>query len=73
MTEIVFQENTFDLLVMDQERKQNIMLVINNYRGIDNDIINGKGGGMIFLLHGNPGVGKTLTAEASAETLKKPI
>jgi len=28
---------------------------------------------MIFLLHGPPGVGKTLTAEATAETLKKPL
>jgi hypothetical protein len=26
------------------------------------DIIKGKGKGMVFLLHGEPGVGKTLTA-----------
>lgn len=29
--------------------------------------------GTIFLLHGPPGVGKTLTAEAIAELLHKPL
>jgi len=33
----------------------------------------GKGGGCIFLLHGNPGTGKTLTAEAVAELLHRPL
>lgn len=31
------------------------------------------GEGSIFLLHGPPGVGKTLTAEAIAEMLHKPL
>merc|ERR1712137_1535343 len=33
----------------------------------------GKGGGCIFLLHGSPGVGKTLTAEAVCEHLSIPL
>jgi SpoVK/Ycf46/Vps4 family AAA+-type ATPase len=37
------------------------------------DIIQGKRGGSVFLLHGAPGVGKTLTAEAVAEVLHKPL
>jgi len=37
------------------------------------DIIQGKSGGSIFLLHGPPGIGKTLTAEAIAEVLHKPL
>jgi SpoVK/Ycf46/Vps4 family AAA+-type ATPase len=37
------------------------------------DVIEGKGEGTIFLLHGPPGVGKTLTAEAVAELLHRPL
>lgn len=37
------------------------------------DMIEGKSCGMIFLLHGPPGVGKTLTAEATAEILHMPL
>jgi SpoVK/Ycf46/Vps4 family AAA+-type ATPase len=37
------------------------------------DIIEGKGGGTIFLLHGKPGWGKTASAEAVAELLHKPL
>ncbi|KAE8150938.1 hypothetical protein BDV25DRAFT_139371 [Aspergillus avenaceus] len=37
------------------------------------DIIRGKGRGLVILLHGAPGVGKTATAEAVALEFKKPL
>ncbi|KAK8137127.1 hypothetical protein PG984_005067 [Apiospora sp. TS-2023a] len=37
------------------------------------DIIRGKGKGLIMLLHGAPGVGKTTTAEGVAELFHKPL
>lgn len=37
------------------------------------DLIKGKGTGLVFLLHGVPGVGKTATAEAIAQEHKKPL
>ncbi|KFA50467.1 hypothetical protein S40293_07883 [Stachybotrys chartarum IBT 40293] len=37
------------------------------------DIVKGKGKGLIILLHGAPGVGKTTTAEGVAETFGKPL
>ena len=37
------------------------------------DVVANKGAASIFLLNGPPGCGKTLTAEAIAELLKKPL
>jgi SpoVK/Ycf46/Vps4 family AAA+-type ATPase len=37
------------------------------------DVIAGKGNGLILLLHGGPGTGKTLTAEGVAEIAQKPL
>lgn len=37
------------------------------------DVIRGKGRGIILLLQGQPGVGKTLTAESVAEEMKRPL
>lgn len=37
------------------------------------DLIAGKGNGLIMLLHGGPGTGKTLTAESVAEIAEMPL
>ncbi|PVH93368.1 P-loop containing nucleoside triphosphate hydrolase protein [Periconia macrospinosa] len=37
------------------------------------DIVKGKGQGLVILLHGPPGVGKTLTAESVASLTGKPL
>lgn len=39
----------------------------------DFDVVRGKGRGLIILLHGVPGVGKTSTAECIAESTGKPL
>ncbi|MCJ1262519.1 hypothetical protein MMC22_002389 [Lobaria immixta] len=39
----------------------------------DIDLVRGKGEGLIILLHGTPGVGKTSTAECVAASLGKPL
>ncbi|KAG0362846.1 hypothetical protein BG005_003972 [Podila minutissima] len=71
---IAFHDQAFDQLVLPAERKMLIRALV-RFGGEDNtqDIIGGKRGGSVFLLHGPPGVGKTLTAEAIAEVLHRPL
>ncbi|CAB4435249.1 unnamed protein product [Rhizophagus irregularis] len=72
LSDITFDDDAFDQLVMDPIKKELISsLVKSDHKGLD--IISGKGGGCIFLLHGPPGVGKTLTAEAISESLHRPL
>lgn len=74
VSDIQFKDHAFDQLVLADDKKDLIRaLVTNNSEESFSDIISGKGGGCIFLLHGEPGVGKTLTAEAIAELLHRPL
>jgi hypothetical protein len=41
--------------------------------GLFGDLISGKHGGVVILACGNPGVGKTLTAEVYAEQTRRPL
>ncbi|KAG8169560.1 hypothetical protein KVR01_000305 [Diaporthe batatas] len=76
------EEPAFEQLVLPDGHKNIVMSLISQYyrnryygrRGIDqSDIVKGKGKGLILLLHGAPGVGKTSTAEGIAEKFKKPL
>jgi len=71
--DIQFDDLAFDRLVLAPEKKQLVQGLVQNYQTSFSDIISGKGGGCIFLLHGQPGTGKTLTAEAIAELLHRPL
>ncbi|KAK0560466.1 hypothetical protein OC844_003747 [Tilletia horrida] len=80
---IQFNRAAFDQLVLSPDRKRLIHAVVNAHQPTRNnngaaaaqmhDIIASKSGGTVFLLHGAPGVGKTLTAEAVAEMLGRPV
>jgi hypothetical protein len=60
-----FNTKAFETLLLPPDQKNMVHSLVrihtNEGRGFD-DVITGKGKGMIFLLHGVPGVGKTLTA-----------
>ena len=73
LSPIKYNDNAFDELVLDSKRKQLIKALVRFGGDQVSDIIEGKSGGSIFLLHGPAGVGKTLTAEAIAEVLHKPL
>lgn len=78
--------SSFDDLKIDKDHVQIIQSVVSShferkemeklaeYTNImDQDLIRGKGRGVVILLHGAPGVGKTATAEAIALWHKKPL
>jgi len=70
---MTFQPEAFDTLVLPPERKSLLLSLIRHAGSGFTDIISGKSGGYVFLLEGVPGTGKTLTAEASAEVLSRPL
>eukprot|EP01090_Pellita_catalonica_P002184 TRINITY_DN11814_c0_g1_i1.p1 TRINITY_DN11814_c0_g1~~TRINITY_DN11814_c0_g1_i1.p1 ORF type:complete len:671 (+),score=98.41 TRINITY_DN11814_c0_g1_i1:29-2041(+) len=73
LEDVVFDETAYEKLVIPAEKKSLIKALVEHSKSTFSDIISGKGGGCIFLLHGSPGVGKTLTAEAIAEMLHRPL
>ena len=75
--DIAYNENAFDSLVLPHHQKSIVRALVESHKSdgakaID-DVIQGKGKGLVFVLHGPPGTGKTLTAESIAELLKCPL
>ncbi|KAI1172358.1 P-loop containing nucleoside triphosphate hydrolase protein [Nemania sp. FL0916] len=72
-------------LVIDKLTKDTILALVETHQNSDNvnlsngndassvDLVQGKGKGLIILLHGEPGVGKTSTAECVADYTKRPL
>jgi hypothetical protein len=77
ISDIQWNSEAFDSLVLEQRYKQNLKGLVTSHRfdaakTID-DVIQGKGKGLNVVLHGPPGVGKTLTAESIADYLECPL
>jgi hypothetical protein len=63
-TEFEYNTRAFESLVLAEDQKAMLLSLVKAHSEElqFDDLVKGKGKGMIFLLHGEPGVGKTLTA-----------
>ncbi|KAK3312174.1 hypothetical protein B0H66DRAFT_570194 [Apodospora peruviana] len=73
--EVDWNKKAFENLVIDNDTKHLVKALISNQIKAEKgtDLISGKGNGLIILLHGGPGTGKTFTAESVAELAEKPL
>ncbi len=76
LTDVVWSDEPFESLVLGEKKKNLIHALVEQHAArveIYDDVVCGKGKGLIGLLSGNPGCGKTLTAEAVAEVTHRPL
>ena len=73
--DVTWNKEAFQNLVIDRKARDLIRALVSNQLAAEKgtDLIMGKGNGLILLLHGGPGTGKTLTAESVAEIAEKPL
>lgn len=73
--DVTWNKKSFEHLVVDDETKELVQALVKHQIAghKSTDIIDRKGNGLIILLHGGPGTGKTFTAESVAEMAEKPL
>ncbi|KAI1787039.1 P-loop containing nucleoside triphosphate hydrolase protein [Ganoderma leucocontextum] len=72
-----WNDEAFEQLVIPPKHKQVLKTLVESHnagssRKFD-DFVTGKGHGLVINLFGNPGTGKSLTAEAMSEYVRKPL
>ncbi|TPX09081.1 uncharacterized protein E0L32_001657 [Thyridium curvatum] len=75
ISEVAWNKDAFENLVLERKTKRLLQALVSNHLEAERgtDLIYGKGNGLILLLHGGQGTGKTLTAESVAEIAEKPL
>ncbi|KAK2594599.1 hypothetical protein QQS21_007684 [Conoideocrella luteorostrata] len=75
--EIKWNEDAWNSLVLPLETKDLLQALVksrkHNVTKTTDDFIQGKGKGLVTVLHGPPGTGKTLTAEGISESFRCPL
>ncbi|KAK0457250.1 P-loop containing nucleoside triphosphate hydrolase protein [Desarmillaria tabescens] len=75
ISDVEWNKDAFANLVLPTDRKDLLQSLVEAHHrelGFD-DFIKGKGHGLVINLFGPPGVGKTFSAEATSEHVKRPL
>ncbi|KAF2878451.1 P-loop containing nucleoside triphosphate hydrolase protein [Massariosphaeria phaeospora] len=75
ITDVVWDEKSMDSLVMKDDQKTLLQALVTSHHFPENprDQTKQKGKGLVILLHGSPGSGKTMTAECCAEVTGRAL
>lgn len=73
LTRYAYHPNLADKLVLADEKKDLVNILVQGASELLEDIVTGKTGGVIVFATGEPGTGKTLTGEVYAETIRRPL
>jgi hypothetical protein len=73
LSPVIWRDDAFDQLVMEPKQKRSILHLVKHYGSSFSDFIDGKSGGLIFLLHGSAGVGKAQPLHCQIQTPTGPI
>ncbi|KAH6883168.1 P-loop containing nucleoside triphosphate hydrolase protein [Alternaria rosae] len=76
LDEITWNDRAYDHLIIANERKELLLTFVQQHEdamGVSQDVVEGKGQGLVVLLSGPPGTGKTLTVEAVADRARRPL
>lgn len=73
LTEYVYDSSLREKIILPQDQKDLLDILTTDLGTFASDLIEGKSAGSTILCKGQPGVGKTLTAEVYAEIIKRPL
>jgi AAA+ superfamily predicted ATPase len=73
LEEYKYDSNLASKLVLPEKTKQLVNVLMESSAAIMEDIIAGKTGGTVVIATGEPGTGKTLTAECYSEQIERPL
>lgn len=73
LTPYVYNPSLADKIVLPDDHRDLIDLLVDDMDVIMDDFVEGKSGGSTVLCMGAPGLGKTLTAEIYSEVIQRPL
>ncbi len=73
LTEYKWNPALGDKLILPKAHKDVVQILMDTAAEDIDDIVAGKSGGTIVICTGDPGTGKTLTAEVTSEVIKRPV